>query len=139
MTSCSELRLKRTGHPAVARDFRRALTAFLTALGLGEDSRDDVATAVGEALANAVEHAYCGVELGAVELQAHVVDGGRTLSVEVIDCGSFIERAPRPDRGFGLRIAQSIVRSLSIDAENGTHVRMLFDISQSDVALLSRA
>lgn len=133
MSGPSELRINRIGYPGITRDLRHALMAFLAAVGIEDDTRDDIQTAVGEALANAVEHAYHGVELGEIGLYAHVGGEDTSLCVEVFDRGTFIERDPRPGRGFGLRIAHSIVSSLSIDAANGTHVRMLFDISKARV------
>ena len=37
---------------------RRAVRAWATAAGLAEDAAEDLQLALGEALANAVEHAY---------------------------------------------------------------------------------
>jgi len=107
---------------------RHALLSFLAALGVDDHSRDDVQTAVGEALANAVEHAYADGALGEIELYAQACDDG-LLTVEVFDRGTFIDRAPRPGRGFGLHIARAIVDNLSITSENGTHVRMVFRVA----------
>ena len=107
---------------------RHALSAFLTTLEVDEDSIEDILMAVGEALANAVEHAYDGDATGIVELHARVDDAER-LSVDVNDDGRFIERAPRAGRGFGLRIVKTIARSVSVEIDNGTRVRMVFDAS----------
>ncbi|MGX5655091.1 SpoIIE family protein phosphatase [Geodermatophilus nigrescens] len=46
--------------PARLRGVRRAVTAWARAAGLSEDGVDDLQLALGEALANAVEHAYAG-------------------------------------------------------------------------------
>lgn len=105
---------------------RHAVAAFLAATGLIDDeTSDDVLTAVGEALANAVEHAYEGVEENEVELFARLEDDA--LAVDVFDRGTFIERTPRPGRGFGLRIVEAIARDVRINVGNGTHVQMFFN------------
>jgi anti-sigma regulatory factor (Ser/Thr protein kinase) len=135
MTGRSELRLSRTAYTGVARDFRHALVTFMAAAGIGVDTSDDIQTAVGEALANAVEHAYFGHEPGAVELHASLSEDRAKLSVDVYDGGTFIEREPVAGRGYGLRIARAIVDSLSIDTRNGTHVHMVFDTAATQAGL----
>jgi serine/threonine-protein kinase RsbW len=128
MTGYSELRINRIARPEVASPMRHAVAAFLEAAGCTDrNACDDILTAVGEALANAVEHAYDGVDDNAVELVAHLADNN-TLAVDVFDRGTFIERAPRAGRGFGLRIVEAIAQSLTVNVDNGTHVRMIFDV-----------
>jgi anti-sigma regulatory factor (Ser/Thr protein kinase) len=110
---------------------RHAVAAFLAASGCCTgDVSDDILTAVGEALANAVEHAYEGQVENDIELFAKF---GRdhTLAVDVFDRGTFIERAaPRPGRGFGMRIVESIATNVTVDhtGGEGTHVRMIFAV-----------
>ena len=126
MKGHSELRINCRARPAAARPMRHAVAAFLNATGqVDAESCDDILTAVGEALANAVEHAYEGVEENEVELFARLEDD--TLAVDVFDRGTFIERAPRPGRGFGMRIVEAIASDVHIDVDNGTHVRMIFN------------
>jgi anti-sigma regulatory factor (Ser/Thr protein kinase) len=123
-----ELRLNRAAKPDVVRSLRHALRGFLDAIELDGNLRDDVLTAVGEALANAVEHAYDECDPGKVELFVRTDDGAtETLLVDVVDRGRFIERDPRPGRGLGLRIVRAIARTVSIDTEGGTRVQMIFD------------
>jgi len=122
----SELRINCRARPEAARPMRHAVAAFLAATGqVDAESCDDILTAVGEALANAVEHAYEGVEENAVELFAKL--DADTLTVDVFDSGTFIERPPRPGRGFGLRIVEAIAREVHVDVGNGTHIRMTFN------------
>jgi anti-sigma regulatory factor (Ser/Thr protein kinase) len=127
-----ELRLNRAATPAVVRPLRHALRAFLEAMDLDGDLRDDILTAVGEALANAVEHAYDEHEPGTVELFVRT-DGeaAAILLADVIDRGHFIERDLRTGRGLGLRIVHAIARTVSIDTEGGTRVQMIFDARPS--------
>jgi serine/threonine-protein kinase RsbW len=123
----SELRLNARATPAAARPLRHALAAFLAVYEIEPELLDDILTAVGEALANAVEHAYPPGSVNDVELVARVGKSG-TLEIDVYDRGSFLERGQRPGRGFGLRIVRAIARQVTIDTDGGTHVHMIFDV-----------
>ncbi|HTX03500.1 MAG TPA: ATP-binding protein [Candidatus Acidoferrales bacterium] len=125
----AELRMTRTAARANVRPMRHALRSFLEALELAPDTVDDVLTAVGEVLANAVEHAYVDGAAGSVEVYAHV-KGSSTLEIDVKDSGTYIERSARVGRGFGLRIARAIARSVEIDRSRGTRVHLSFDTDQ---------
>jgi len=128
MMGYSELRLNCIARRDAARPMRHAVAAFLAASGkVDRESSDDILTAVGEALANAVEHAYAGVAENEVELRAHL-QRDNTLAVDVFDRGTFIERGPRPGRGFGMRIVEAIAQSVTVNTDNGTHVRMIFAV-----------
>jgi anti-sigma regulatory factor (Ser/Thr protein kinase) len=128
MMGYSELRLNCIARRDAASPMRHAVAAFLAASGqVDRESSDDILTAIGEALANAVEHAYDGVAESEVELLAHL-SGDNVLAVDVFDRGIFIERAPRPGRGFGLRIVEAIADNVVVNTDNGTHVRMIFAV-----------
>jgi anti-sigma regulatory factor (Ser/Thr protein kinase) len=128
MTGFSELRLNCVARPESARPMRHAVAAFMAAAACMEtDAGDDILTAVGEALANAVEHAYDAAPNNEVELVARLHDG-RELTVDVFDRGTFIERAARPGRGFGLRIIAAIAKQVTVNVDDGTHIRMIFSI-----------
>jgi anti-sigma regulatory factor (Ser/Thr protein kinase) len=135
MTGYNELRLNCIARREMARPMRHAVAAFLAASGCcTDDVTDDILTAVGEALANAVEHAYDGQPENAVELFAQLEPSRGTLAVDVFDRGTFIERTePRPGRGFGMRIVESIAKAVTIEHESGsgTHVRMIFAVPES--------
>ena len=127
MTGGSELRINRdTRDRGTPKAIRQALGAFLTALRIESPLREDIIIAVGEAIANAVEHAYDTDDPGTVELHA-LTDAQNTLLVDVYDRGAFIERDLREGRGLGLRIVRAIARAVSIDTEGGTRIRMVFD------------
>lgn len=126
----AELRMTRTAARANVRPMRHALRSFLEALELLPATIDDVLTAVGEVLANAVEHAYVDGAAGSVEIYARA-NGASTLDVDVRDSGKYIDRSERVGRGFGLRIARAIARSVEIDRSRGTHVHLSFDIEDS--------
>jgi anti-sigma regulatory factor (Ser/Thr protein kinase) len=128
MMGYSELRINRIARPEAARPIRHAVAAFLAASGRVDDDRtDDILTAVGEALANVVEHAYEGKEESEIELLARL-ETDNTLAVDVFDRGTFIDRAPRPNRGFGMKIVKAIAQNVSVDIGDGTHVRMVFTL-----------
>jgi anti-sigma regulatory factor (Ser/Thr protein kinase) len=126
VTGRAELRINRdTGDAGTPKAFRHALAAFLSALAIEPPLRDDIIIAVGEAVANAVEHAYQTGDSGTVELHA-VTDADDTLLVDVFDRGAFIDREVREGRGLGLRIVRAIARAVSIDTEGGTRIHMVF-------------
>lgn len=127
MTGRAELRINRdTSDANTPKALRHALAAFMNAIDIDEPLRDDIIIAVGEAIANAVEHAYETREAGNVELHAST-DDENTLLVDVWDRGAFIDRELREGRGLGLRIVRAIARTVSIDTEGGTRIRMVFD------------
>ena len=126
MNEHSALRITRKAIPTSAAAMRHALGSFLGALDLDRDVIIDIVTAVGEALANSIEHAYSESVPRDVTLFAQAHDSG-LISAAVVDRGSFIRRAERPDRGFGLRIVRSIATEVAIETENGTSLKMVFD------------
>lgn len=128
MKGTSQLRVRRPAQSCSVAPLRHALRAFLEALGFQRDTIDDVTTAAGEALANAVEHAYRGDSEPArfVELYARIAHG--KLAVDVSDHGAFNERDPLPGRGFGLLIIRAVAPQIRIDTSHGTSVRMRFAI-----------
>lgn len=132
MTGRSELRLTCPALPERASSLRHALGAFLTVLDVTDEVAADILTAVGETVINVIEHAYDDSGLsstGAVEVVAFP-PSAQTLRVDVCDYGTFIyRRAPRPDRGFGLRIVRAIARDVTVNASAlGTQVSMIFDL-----------
>jgi serine/threonine-protein kinase RsbW len=136
LTGPSQLHVRCAATPERARPLRHALGAFLAAVDVDGCNADDVLTAVGEAIANVVEHAYSqqGVSLFEIELLARAEDGDG-LCVDVVDRGRFLEQPPEPHRGFGLRIVRAIASQVSIDSnELGTCVRMVFDFRRCERA-----
>jgi serine/threonine-protein kinase RsbW len=137
VTGPSELHLRCEASPDRARPLRHALGAFLEAVDVEGQYVDDVLTAVGEALANVVEHAYCQNGVSDAEMELLVrADDVSGLSVDVVDHGRFLEHPPRPHRGFGLRIVRAIASEVSIDStELGTTVRMVFNVRRGERAV----
>jgi serine/threonine-protein kinase RsbW len=125
MLGTSYLRLNCLARPESAKPIRHAIAAFLAVFDLDPDFKDDVLTATGEALANAIEHAYVGADPADIELHAAYEDRVK-LSVDVYDRGQFIERERQPNRGFGIRIVRAIASDVRIDVDGGTRVHMEF-------------
>jgi serine/threonine-protein kinase RsbW len=125
MLGSSQLRLNCVADPASARPIRHAVAAFLAVFDLDPDFSDDVLTAFGEALANAIEHAYAGQAPSDIEIVAEYADR-RLISVDVFDRGRFVEREPQPNRGFGIRIVRAIASEVRIETDDGTRVHMEF-------------
>jgi serine/threonine-protein kinase RsbW len=124
--SRAELRLILLAQPESAAVMRHVLSEFLTALCVDADRQIDIITAVGEALANSIEHAYTGAQTGSVELRARALAKPPSIAVTIADHGRFLERPSADHRGFGLRIIKSAARSVRIDKTKGTTMRLLF-------------
>ena len=102
---------------------RRELSDWLAPLGLTEEETADVVLAVDEAAANAVRHAYGPDETGAVELTLWTEPG--TLSIEVVDHGSWRAPATDPSRqsGRGIPLMSTMSESVLIHYdERGSRV-----------------
>jgi PAS domain S-box-containing protein len=103
---------------------RQALRTWSARVGLGRQAASNLLIAVGEACANAIEH-------------AHRFDGRRSLlsgwvegedvHVVVSDSGRWRPSGSNPDqnRGHGLRLIRGLVPGATVDStEDGTTVRM---------------
>ena len=117
---------------------RRHLGAWLAGLGMGEQYRVGVMVAVGEATANAAEHAYRGGEPGRMQVTAAVdVDG--QLTVTVRDQGRWRPPDRDPgDRGRGLLIMRQLVDGVVLQGEHGTTVTLSMRLRRSPAEDQSR-
>jgi anti-sigma regulatory factor (Ser/Thr protein kinase) len=114
--------------PARLSGVRRAVAAWTATAGVPEEVAEDLQLALGEALANAVEHAYAAGGDGAGRCSYRVArdaDGG--IRVEVRDTG--VWRPPPADKGFRGR-GLDLIHALGSDVEishrpgaTGTSVR----------------
>lgn len=100
---------------------RRALQRWLADHGVARGAAMEVVTAVSEASANAVEHAY-GPAGGTFTVAATIV--GDAVDVRVRDTGRW-RGSSRGDRGNGLRLIRGLIDEVHLDATDaGTTVRM---------------
>ncbi len=109
-------------HLAPSRD---ALRGWLAQAGVEPDQIQYVLTAVGEAVANAIEHGYRDQPKGTVSLRATVVVDA--LHVTVSDSGTW--KAPRTipgaNRGRGIALMRGLVEDITIrSTEAGTTVHL---------------
>jgi anti-sigma regulatory factor (Ser/Thr protein kinase) len=100
---------------------RHAVARWLTGAGANDAELYELSVALGDACANAVEHAY-GPGDATFEIGAELVDG--EVVIDVRDAGRW--RDPRgANRGRGLMLMNAFTDSLEIDKrDSGTHVRM---------------
>ncbi len=103
---------------------RREVEGWGRRSGLGEDQLDDLQLAVGEAVANAAEHAYAGREPGRVRYRLEVVAGGG-VRVEVADDGEWRPPGDPGFRGRGLMVIGGLGQHVTVehDEQPGTRVR----------------
>ena len=97
--------------PFAVSMLRRELARYLQARGLTEDDTFAAMLAVGEAAANAVEHAYAS-EPGLVRVRAECT--GATLIAEVHDWGHWKRAKPADERGRGIKLMRSLMDRVEI-------------------------
>jgi anti-sigma regulatory factor (Ser/Thr protein kinase) len=90
---------------------RRTLHRYATRLGLDEDHAYALITAVGEATATAVEHAY-PERPGLVRLRVAGADG--TLHATIEDDGRWKQAQKREERGRGLPLMRALMDGVEI-------------------------
>jgi anti-sigma regulatory factor (Ser/Thr protein kinase)/anti-anti-sigma regulatory factor len=116
-TTLEPLQLDLVATPAALPGVRRRLGSWLSDLGMGEQDRVGVMVAVGEACANAAEHAYRGSEAGPMSVSAAVdIDGVLTVSVRDEGVWHPPDRDPG-DRGRGLLIMRQLVDTVTFDEQ----------------------
>jgi anti-sigma regulatory factor (Ser/Thr protein kinase) len=120
-TSNEPLECRVRAVPESLSAMRRSLAVWLVAAGAGEDDAYDVLLAVGEAAANAVEHAYGPVDAEFV-LRAEAADG--EVHVTVADNGRW-RPARGANRGRGIDLMRQLMDEVDVTiADHGTVVRM---------------
>lgn len=118
------LRITMPAHARSARILRERLRAFLEERGTDAERTFNALTAGGEAIANAVEHAYRD-EPGSVTLDARFEND--SLLLEVRDSGTWRSQRPDETRGRGQSIMQALSRDCNIEtSQEGTLVRLRF-------------
>jgi len=117
--------------PASARDIRRAVRGLASGLRLSPEQSAGLEVAVGEAMNNAIEHAY---EAGPGLIQARAHRDGENLAVEIRDYGHW--RPPRDEgRGHGLTLMRALVDCVDVDStERGTIVRLILSLGEEPKA-----
>ncbi len=107
---------------------RAALRGWLTRAGVDDEQSLDVLIAVGEALANSIEHGHRENPEGKVSLRATAL--ADRLHLTVIDTGTWktpeaAEPSPTGYRGRGITLMRALMHDVTIHAEaGGTTVHM---------------
>ena len=116
------LELVLPARPHELRALRSILRRWLQRVGATPDVVDEIALAVNEVSANAVEHAYQGSEATFV-VEASIRDG--VVAVVVADRGTWRPTRPGEDRGRGLDLTRAFMDTVEIEmSTSGTVVRM---------------
>lgn len=119
--------------PLAVPILRRALSRFLEQHGLSGDDAYAVLLAVGEAAANAVEHAYPN-EPGLVQVRAERVED--TLVIDVIDAGRWKPAERRDERGRGIKIMRALMDRIEIHTMQAeTNVRLTTRLASPNEAI----
>ena len=120
-----------TALPQAVPLVRRSLERFAEHLGLDADRRFSLLTASGEAVANAVEHAYLGPP-GIVRVHASLLDD--TLLVTIEDDGKWKPAQRRDERGRGLPLMRALMDGVEIRThQSRTEVRLTMALHEGRV------
>ena len=112
--------------PLIAPIARSFLHRFCDENRLSNSQRFSLITAVGEAVANAVEHAYRGEAPGEVLLRARADE--ETISVEVEDHGRWRPFQRRDERGRGIVLMHELMDHVRItSAQNMTIITLIMN------------
>jgi anti-sigma regulatory factor (Ser/Thr protein kinase) len=135
--SLAHLDVRLPADPTSAPLARTALRRFLNATPLGERRAFDALVAAGEAIANAIEHAYDRKPNQTFVLRARYENDRCTIFVE--DAGSWHEPAPSGQRGRGIAMMHELCDACEIThTATGTTVILTFPVA-SDIADVSLA
>jgi len=132
----AHLDVRLPAEPTSAALARTALRRFLATTPLGERRSFDAVVAAGEAIANAIEHAYDRRPNQTFVLRARYEDQTCTILVE--DAGAWNDVEPLTSRGRGIAMMRELCDTLDIDRlPAGTSVALGFQIVNqiADVSL----
>jgi serine phosphatase RsbU (regulator of sigma subunit)/anti-sigma regulatory factor (Ser/Thr protein kinase) len=114
-----DLRLRYSATPMAAGLMRSQLRRYVSEHAIAEDAGFSLTLAIGEAMSNAIEHAY-PPNSGTVDI--HVWRDASTIRASVTDGGQW--RAPRQDgKGRGIEIIKAVTSHMSVQlSQSGTTV-----------------
>lgn len=119
-TDDRRLRLCHRAEAGELRSIRRRVERWAHGWGMPDDALVDLQLALGEAVANGVEHAYrAAEEVGTVEVDLEVFTG-RMVLVRVADHGRWRPAPQQPGhRGRGLVMIERLARRVQVDRTPG--------------------
>lgn len=109
--------------PIVAPLTRGIVSRALQPLGLSHDRRFGILVAVGEAVANAIEHAYRGVPIGVISLRLERSPGQLVITVE--DFGRWRPFVPHEARGRGIELMHAFMDGVQIRSSRDSTIIIL--------------
>lgn len=110
--------LRMPAAPSSVASVRGAIKRFAGRVGLSEDASFRLQVAIGEAINNAIEHAY-GARMGTIAIRVWRDD--QTIFAEVSDSGSWREPRERSEgRGRGLTIIRELADNVNIERRGRT-------------------
>ncbi len=113
------LALKLSAEVNSAAACRAVVRGWLTNVGADRQDMSRLLHAVGELVANAIEHAYAGVTPGTVAVRAD--HRGGHVEFRISDDGQWRHHPPNRDRGRGLSLAAELVDQVCVlRSETGT-------------------
>ncbi len=116
--------------PVVATIARAIVADELTALGIEHDRRFGILVALGEAIANAIEHAYHGAAPGLIRLKLE--HDGRQVALIVEDFGCWKPFVRGGDRGRGIELMHAIMDGVQIrSTRESTQIVLKADMEPS--------
>lgn len=124
--------------PASAPLARTALRRFLASTPLGERRAFDAVVATGEAVANAIEHAYDRHPNQTLVMRSRYESKRCTILVE--DGGAWHDDAPAAARGRGIAMMRELTDSFEIErTAAGTTVMLAFltTVNVPDISLVA--
>ncbi|GAC1500423.1 MAG: hypothetical protein NVS1B14_04330 [Vulcanimicrobiaceae bacterium] len=126
----SEMLLTFSAIPLVSALVRSTLRQVAPILRLPDDETFALLVAVGEAIANAVEHAYGEREPGLVEIKT-LTDGSRFI-VQVDDHGRWRPFQQREERGRGSPLMHALVDGVQIkSSQTNTSITLTLDLERA--------
>jgi serine/threonine-protein kinase RsbW len=119
-----DARLSYSSIPLCATLAREALRQFLDRFDFDDDQRFDFITAVGEAVANAIEH---GVHDPGCVFHIDARSDSRNILVEIRSPGHWLPFTPNSERGRGIPIMRSCATNLEVaSTQDETRVTLGF-------------
>jgi len=106
--------MRYTAIPMIAPLIRASLHRFADDSGLGEEERFALTLAVGEAVANAVEHAYRGLPVGMLFIRTGADEHALTVRIE--DQGRWRAFERREERGRGITLMHEMMSGVRISS-----------------------
>lgn len=116
--------------PLIAPIVRSMLHRFCDQHSVSEDQRFALTMAVGEAIANAVEHAYRGEDTGRVEIRLRAETD--CIAVDVQDHGKWRSFERKDERGRGMLLMHELMDRVRITStQHGTCLSMVMNLPHS--------